>query len=133
MEENFKTHTSTIIKIVVFGPECSGKTTLATQLAHYFQTPLVVTDDFAQKQQSLLNVSEEQLLNNVQKQSLLETEMLAQAEQLLLYDSHILSLKIILDKEFEMSSSSLNDMMRSQHYDLFLLTDIDVPFSADPV
>lgn len=133
MEENFKTHKSTIIKIVVFGPECSGKTTLATQLAHYFQTPLVVTDDFAQKQQSLLNVSEEQLLNNVQKQSLLETEMLAQAEQLLLYDSHILSLKIILDKEFEMSSSSLNDMMRSQHYDLFLLTDIDVPFSADPV
>jgi len=42
MEENLeqlaKSGASPIIKIAIFGPESTGKTTLATQLAEYYKT-----------------------------------------------------------------------------------------------
>ena len=38
MEKNFKQQQSDIIKIALFGPESTGKTTLAEQLAKTFNT-----------------------------------------------------------------------------------------------
>ena len=38
MEENFKQQHSAIVKIALFGPESTGKTTLSKQLADYFDT-----------------------------------------------------------------------------------------------
>ena len=38
MEEKFKQEPSDIIKIVLFGPESTGKTTLSEQLARHYNT-----------------------------------------------------------------------------------------------
>ena len=38
MEENLKQQHSAIVKIALFGPESTGKTTLSKQLADYFDT-----------------------------------------------------------------------------------------------
>ena len=38
MEENLKQQPTDIIKIALYGPESTGKTTLAKQLAQHFQT-----------------------------------------------------------------------------------------------
>ena len=38
MEEKFKQEPSDIIKVVLFGPESTGKTTLSEQLARHYNT-----------------------------------------------------------------------------------------------
>ena len=38
MEEKFKQEPSDVIKIVLFGPESTGKTTLSGQLARYYNS-----------------------------------------------------------------------------------------------
>lgn len=38
MEETLKQQSSSIIKVVLFGPESTGKTTLSEQLARYYST-----------------------------------------------------------------------------------------------
>ena len=41
MEKNLKQQQSAIVKIALFGPESTGKTTLARQLAEYYKTEWV--------------------------------------------------------------------------------------------
>ena len=41
MEKTFKQEPSNILKVVVFGPESTGKTTLAKALASHYQTEWV--------------------------------------------------------------------------------------------
>ena len=45
MEENLKQLHTSLIKITLYGPESTGKTTLAKQLAEHYQT--VWTPEFA--------------------------------------------------------------------------------------
>ena len=45
MEKDFKQVPSNLLKVVIYGPESTGKTTLARQLAFHYQTTLV--EEFA--------------------------------------------------------------------------------------
>ena len=51
MEKELKQNPSSCLKIVLFGPESSGKTTLATQLAAHYKTTWVpeFARDYLQK------------------------------------------------------------------------------------
>ena len=87
MEENLKqlpTGAKRIIKIALFGPESTGKTTLAKQLAEYYKTDWVpeFARDYLQekwdKQQALCDIND--MLPIAYGQTQLENEKTATAE-----------------------------------------------------
>ena len=47
MEKNLRQEEANIVKVVLFGPESSGKTTLSTQLARHYNT--VWTPEYARE------------------------------------------------------------------------------------
>ena len=83
MEENLKQQPSSIIKIALYGPECTGKTTLAKQLAEHFNTvwiPEFARDYLQQKWNNDKQICQkEDLLPIAIGQTKLENEALSKA------------------------------------------------------
>ncbi len=79
MEKDLKQINSDIIKVVINGPESTGKTTLTKQLAEYFNTEYVpeFARDYLQEKWDLKKeiCSKEDLLVIVKEQLNLENEL----------------------------------------------------------
>jgi nicotinamide riboside kinase len=140
MEENLKQLTvnpeiSDIIKIAVYGPESTGKTTLATQLAGHFNTvwaPEFARDYLQGKWEQLQTICDpEDIMPIAYGQTALENHMLQQAEKFLFSDTCLLQTKVYSDIYYGTSDPQLEKAARKHKYDLFFLTDIDVPWEKD--
>ena len=135
MEENLKQQPTSIIKIAMFGPESTGKTTLSKQLADHFQT--VWTLEFARdylrekwnaKQQIC---TPDDLLPIAIGQTKLENESLNIADKYLFCDTNLLVTKVFSEIYYNFCDPILDKAARKHKYDLFFLTDIDVPWQKD--
>jgi len=135
MEENLKQQPTDIIKIALYGPESTGKTTLAKQLAQHFQTTWI--EEFARDYlQNKWNESQaicapEDLLPIAIGQIKLENEALQSATNYLFCDTNLMCTKVFSEIYYGFCDASLDKAARKHKYDLFLLTDIDVPFEKD--
>ena len=99
MEENLKQQHSEIIKIALFGPESTGKTTLANQLATHFKTTWApeyareyLQDKWNKKQEIC---SPEDLLPIAYGQIHIENQALALANTYLFCDTCLLVTKVL--------------------------------------
>ncbi|RZK11296.1 MAG: DUF4301 family protein [Flavobacterium sp.] len=135
MEENFKQQPTDIIKIAMFGPESTGKTTLAKQLAEHFQT--VWTPEFAREYlQKKWDSSQqicvlEDMLPIALGQIKLENESLQKANKYLFCDTNLMVTKVFSEMYYNFCDPILNDAASENKYDLFFLTDVDVPWTKD--
>ena len=138
MEENLKqlpTGAKRIIKIALFGPESTGKTTLAKQLAEYYKTDWVpeFARDYLQekwdKQQAICDVDD--MLPIAYGQTLLENKKTATANQYLFCDTNLMVTKVFSEVYYNYCEPALDQAAREHEYDLFFLTDIDVPWEKD--
>ncbi len=135
MEENLKQQPTDIIKIAMFGPESSGKTTLSRQLAEHFDTRWVA--EFARQylEDKLLNANEvcvpEDLLPIAIGQIKLENEGLNTANKFLFCDTNLLVTKVYSEAYYEFCDPILDKAAKKHKYDLFFLTNIDLPFEKD--
>ena len=135
MEENLKQQPTDIIKIAMFGPESSGKTTLSRQLAEHFDTRWVA--EFARQylEDKLLNANEvcvpEDLLPIAIGQTRLENEGLNTANKFLFCDTNLLVTKVYSEAYYEFCDPILDKAAKKHKYDLFFLTNIDLPFEKD--
>ncbi len=135
MEENLKQQPTNIIKIAMFGPESSGKTTLSRQLAEHFDT--VWIPEFARQylEDKLKNANEvcvpEDLLPIAIGQTRLENEGLNTANKFLFCDTNLLVTKVYSEAYYEFCDPILDKAAKKHKYDLFFLTDIDLPFEKD--
>ncbi len=135
MEENLKQQPTDIIKIAMFGPESSGKTTLSRQLAEYFDTGWV--PEFAREylEDKLKNANEvcvpEDLLPIAIGQTKLENEGLNTANKFLFCDTNLLVTKVYSEAYYEFCDPILDKAAKKHKYDLFFLTNIDLPFEKD--
>ena len=122
-----------IIKVAVTGPESTGKSLLAQQLADHYQT--VWVPEFARVY--LLQLGRPYDYGDIlsiakgQKQS--EEAMLPLANNLLFADTELLVTKIWCDVKFGKCHPWIREQVRHQDYDLYLLTDIDLPWEYDPL
>ena len=95
MEKDLEQLNSDIIKVVINGPESTGKTTLTKQLAEYFNTEYVA--EFAREYlQSKWDekrevCSKEDLLVIVKEQVNLENKLISKANKILLLDTNIIT------------------------------------------
>lgn len=119
-------------KIVIIGPESTGKSTLAAQLADYYKT--VFCPEFAREY--LLEHGKDytyaDLLNIAHGQLNLEELVLAQAKNGIYFiDTDMYVMKVWCEVVFNNCHTWILKQIAASQYDLHLLCDVDVPWVQD--
>lgn len=122
----------TIKKVVVIGPECTGKSELSEFLAEHFNTRWV--PEYARAYLDTLERPYEKsdLLNIAQGQLQSEDSLLLKANDVLICDTNLLVIKIWSEFKYGHCDLEIRQLISSRTYDLFLLTSIDIPWEYDP-
>ena len=118
-------------KIAIVGPESTGKSTLASQLAHHYRTGWV--PEYAREYIDQLNrpYREEDLLIIARRQVEME-EAYSQKFPLLFCDTTLLVIRIWSEYKYGRCRAEIKDLMSDRSYDHYLLTHIDLPWEDDP-
>lgn len=115
--------------ICLYGPESTGKSTLARRLAERYHTEFVpeVAKEFITSNQftveDILQIGRAQTERIVQRAAL--------ANRVLFCDTDLITTAIYSDIYLKTIPGELNDLERTVHYDQYFLFDIDVPWVAD--
>lgn len=137
MEEKLKQHPSTCLRVVIFGPESTGKTVLAEQLAVHFNT--VWTPEFSRlyAEEKVANnetLSYNDVLPIAIGQMALENAMIKKANKVLICDTNLLETKVYSKFYYDGKCPEIVQKFALQHtYDLYFLTYIDLPWEADNI
>ena len=124
------------LRIVLYGPESTGKTTLAKALAEHYQTDWVpeFARDFLQHKWDTQqeHCSLEDLITIAHGQLAAENAALKNASKFLFCDTNILVTKVWSETHFNgYCDPVIMDCSKKFNYDLYLLTGIDVPWVKD--
>jgi NadR type nicotinamide-nucleotide adenylyltransferase len=121
-----------IRRISITGPESTGKTTLAQQLAEQYRT--VYAPEVARSYLASIGrpYTYDDLLIIAREQYRMEQQMVKKADRYLFCDSDFLVLKIWSLDKFGRCEPWILDRVERHRYDLYLLTDIDLPWEPDP-
>ncbi len=136
MEEKLKQEPSNLVKIVLFGPESTGKTTLAEQLADHYKTEWVpeYAREYLQDKWDRVQVTcePEDLLPIAEGQMALENHLAKKADKLLICDTDLLETKVYSEAYYlGYCDPTLEKYALLNKYDLYLLTSIDIPWEKD--
>jgi nicotinamide riboside kinase len=135
MEKNLKQEQSEIIRIALFGPESTGKTTLAIQLAEHFKTawaPEFARDYLQEKWDKAAEICDvNDMLPIAYGQVKLENDSLSIANKYLFCDTNLMVTKVFSEVYYDFCDPLLDKAARKHKYDLIFLTDIDVPWEKD--
>ena len=136
MEKDLKQLNSDIIKVVINGPESTGKTTLTKQLAEYFNIEYVpeFARDYLQEKWDLKKeaCSKEDLLVIVKEQVNLENKLSSKANKVLLLDTNIITTLNWSITHFDgYCDPWIIKQAELLQYDHYLITNIDIPWVKD--
>lgn len=122
-----------IIRIAITGPESTGKTTLAQELAKRFKTIWVpeYVREYFEKHGS--NYNYDDLEKIARGQLSLENKMAQQTNRFLFADTEMLVMKIWSQYKYGKCSPWITNAIETHRYDLFLLCNIDLPWQYDPL
>lgn len=136
MEEKLKQTNINIVKVVLFGPESSGKTTLSKLLARHYNTvwvPEYAREYLQNKWNNERKTCENSdLLPIAEGQMKLENELAQKADQILICDTDLLETKVYSEEFYGgFVHPDLQKAAVQNTYDLYLLTYIDAPWKKD--
>jgi NadR type nicotinamide-nucleotide adenylyltransferase len=119
-------------RIAIIGPECTGKTALASFLAQHFHTLWV--PEFARNYLETLNrpYEKQDLAIMARGQLQLENELAPRANKVIICDTNLIVIKIWSEFNYGDCDPEIVKALSTQHYDLQLLTYIDIPWEDDP-
>lgn len=136
MEKSLAQQAANCLKIVTFGPESTGKTSLAKALAEHYHTEWVpeFARDYLQKKYD--NAGEicapEDLLPIARGQMEAENRLAKKANKILFCDTNLLETYVYGEAYYtNFENPVLKEAAEKNQYDLYFLTDIDVPWEAD--
>lgn len=130
------------IKVVLFGPESTGKTSLSKKLAEKYHT--LWCPEFARDYLSLKNDIENRFVKGIIStyediehiaigQMSLEDSFATQANGLLFCDTNLLTNLIYSNYYFNKHPLWLGQTLQKRHYDLYLLLGTDLAWEYDPL
>lgn len=136
MEEKLKQQPSNCLKVVIFGPESTGKTTLSQMLARHYNSvwvPEYAREYLQDKWNNERKTCEPQDLVPIAiGQMKLENELAQKTESVLICDTDLLETKVYSEAYYVGSCDPLLEKYALRNtYDLYFLTYIDVPWVAD--
>lgn len=136
MEKTLTQEKVNIIKIVLFGPESTGKTTLSIHLARHYNTvwvPEYARDYLQNKWNNERKTCENSdLVPIAYGQMQLENELAKKADRVLICDTDLLETKVYSEEFYGgLVNPVLEKAAIANTYDLYLLTYIDTPWEAD--
>ncbi len=136
MEEKLKQEPGGPIKIVLFGPESTGKTTLSQQLARHYNTvwvPEYAREYLQNKWNNERKTCEpKDLLPIAAGQIKLENKLAKKADKILICDTDLLETKVYAEAYYDGQCDPILEHYAIENsYDLYLLTYIDVPWEQD--
>jgi NadR type nicotinamide-nucleotide adenylyltransferase len=136
MENTFNQHPSDCIKVVLFGPESTGKSTLTEALAKHYQTTFVpeYAREFLQHKwnHKRQTCAKEDLIPIAEGQMKLENELALLANKVLICDTDLLQTQVYSEVYYDgYCDPSIRASAKKNSYDLYFLCDIDVPWVAD--
>ena len=122
-----------MLKIAILGPESTGKTKLAEQLAEHFHTDFVpefsreYLKDFPKKYDlnDVIAIAKGQQ-KNIEK----ATE---KSPNILISDTEAIVNKVWCEYVFKQTPQEIEDLVQNQDFDLYLLCDTDLEWSYDPL
>ena len=122
---------NSIKKIILTGPESTGKTTLSAKLADFLNEP--VLPEFARTYISQINraYEEEDLLKIAEGQCLTEFNLSSGAKNFLVCDTSMLVLKVWSEYKYGRCHPFILEKLTAQKNDFFILCGIDIPWVAD--
>ena len=132
-----------IQKIVILGPESTGKSTLCAALAAHYQT--IWTTEYARTYLSehgtkytyddLLTIAKGQIQNEDDAYTSLNKTIIDQPSQnssnKLIVDTDMYVMKVWCEYVFNNCHHYILEQINQRSYDLYLLCDIDLPWAAD--
>ena len=139
MENKLRQLESPIKKVVLFGPESTGKTTLSNELASHYQTLWIPEYARAYLQtkwdekaeictyEDLIPIAEGQM----HSENLAVADLVENQGKLLICDTDLLETAVYSQLYFDQVPAELNQAIANNTYDFYLLTDIDVPWQKD--
>lgn len=122
-------------KIVILGPESTGKSTLCAALAKHFQT--IWCEEYAREYlskngtaytyENLLTIAEGQLA----KEERATEKATQENKSYLIIDTDMYVMKVWCEYVFNNCHPYILDQISKRQYDAYLLCDIDLPWTAD--
>ncbi len=136
MEKDLRQVPSYTLRVVLYGPESTGKTTLARALANHYQTEWV--EEFArdylqrkwEEQKAFCTLDDLPFIVAGQLES--ENQKLVKAKKVLFCDTNVAVTRVWSETHFDgYCDPTILDYSKKFKYDLYLLTGIDTPWVKD--
>ena len=136
MEKELEQQSASCIKVVLFGPESTGKTTLSRQLARHYNSVWVREYARTYLQDKWNNERKtcepKDLLPIAKGQMQLENELSQKTNTVLICDTDLLETKVYSEAYYLGSCDPILEKYALKNtYDLYFLTYIDTPWEAD--
>ena len=136
MEKELRQENINLVKIVLFGPESTGKTTLSIQLAKHYNTVWVqeYARPYLQKvwNQERRTCQQKDILPIAFGQIALENRLSKRADKVLICDTDLLETKVYSSAYYGGFVDPILEKAATENtYNLYLLTYIDTPWEAD--
>jgi NadR type nicotinamide-nucleotide adenylyltransferase len=136
MEKKLRQKRANIIKVVLFGPESTGKTTLSNHLARHYNTvwvPEYAREYLQNKWNNHRKTCENSDLVPIAiGQMKLENDLAKKADKVLICDTDLLETKVYSEEYYGgFVDPMLEKAALENTYDLYFLTYIDTPWEAD--
>ncbi len=114
------------------GPESTGKSYLSRQLAEHYGTEWV--PEFARPYLDEIDrpYKKDDLNQIAIGQIELEDKLMKKANRVLICDTNLLVIKVWSEHKYGHCEEWINAEIKNRHYDLHLLTYIDLPWEDDP-
>lgn len=120
-------------KIAIVGPESTGKSELAQALAGHYKTSWVpeVARDYLEHLNLSYHAMDVEQIARLQLET--EDKIATETTGYLFCDTNLVVIKIWMLNAFGHCPDWILDSIKSRQYDIYLLTDIDLPWQPDPL
>lgn len=123
-------------RICIVGSESSGTTTLAMALAEHYQTIWVpefgrLYTEAKLKASGGLNWQTEDFIFIAQQQNELEDQLARSCNKVLICDTDAFATSLWHERYLGFMSNEVDALSRMREYDLYILTDVGIPFVQD--
>ena len=118
-----------IFKVCFYGPESTGKTTMARFMAERFNT--VFVPEVAREIIDSNNFTLDDVIRISQAQLQRVESMTPSANKLLICDTDLITTRVYAQHYLGKFPEQLTELERLEHFDAYFLFDVDIPWVAD--